>query len=270
MSTPNKMVFHGGFQIGGESVGRTFGHLDTVSFGNIASVGAGVALTTIQLPLLSIPIGHRVRSCWFQASAVTAVAGATDPAVAVYQHLPIPDPVTVALISPAAAGLVETGVHKYAVTFTSASGETMPSTTVSVTVADLNVNGKVTVSGIPLGPTGTTGRKLYRTLAGAETLTLLTTIADNTTTTYTDNTADGSLSGAVPTTNTAAFTILSATAKLSTATTNLVYQPVSGVMVDAAAPLVRPACIYSVRALTGASTGAITNLQAFMQIEYLS
>ncbi len=41
-------------------------------------------------------------------------------------------------------------------------------------------------------------------------------------------------------------------------------------MADSAAPLRRPACLYSVRALTGASSGAITNLKAWLDVEYLS
>jgi hypothetical protein len=61
---------------------------------------------------------------------------------------------------------------------------------VAVTVADKTVNGKVSLTGIPLGGTAVTSRKLYRTAAGGSTYLLLATIADNTTTIYTDNTAD--------------------------------------------------------------------------------
>lgn len=52
---------------------------------------------------------------------------------------------------------------------------------------------QVNLSAIPVGPLGTTQRRLYRTLVGAGQLKLLATIPDNTTTTYTDSTADGSL-----------------------------------------------------------------------------
>jgi uncharacterized phiE125 gp8 family phage protein len=69
-------------------------------------------------------------------------------------------------------------------------------------VADKTVNGKVLVSGIPLGGASVTARKLYRTAAGGSTYLLLATIADNTTTTYTDNIADASLGAGAPTTNT--------------------------------------------------------------------
>lgn len=116
---------------------------------------------------------------------------------------PAPTAPTVALISPAAAGNVDNGAHLYRVTFVTADGETEGGTvSSSVTVADKTVNGKVTVSAIPTGGSLVTSRKLYRTAAGGSTYLLLATIADNTTTTYTDNIADSSLGAGAPTTNT--------------------------------------------------------------------
>lgn len=379
-----QMIFPGGLKTGGVGLGRHFGPVHRVSFGNVASVSNDVALTTAQ-NWLAIERAHRVRAAGFSATAATAVAPATDPAVDIYQHLPVPDAPTLALISPAAAGNVDDGAHDYvvtfvsaagettpsgpgvgtvvakgtngkivvtlplgptgttarkiyrsiaaghsplylatvsdnttttytdniadasigvipgavtvalpgtpvagnvedgdhdyAVTFVTASGETLPSAVVVLTVVDKATNGKGNITAIPLGPAGTTARKLYRSEAAAHSLKLLTTLNDNTTTTYLDNIADASLTTAAPSTstafpppitNTAAFTVLSATVKLSEADRNLVHQPIAGVMVDAAAPLDRPACIYSLRALTGASSGAITNLKAWMDVEYLS
>lgn len=60
----------------------------------------------------------------------------------------------------------------------------------------------VNVSGIAAGPSGTTARKLYRTAAGQAQLKLLTTLADNTTTTYQDKLADASLGANVPVSDT--------------------------------------------------------------------
>jgi hypothetical protein len=54
------------------------------------------------------------------------------------------------------------------------------------------------LSSIPLGPAAVTSRKLYRTVAGGAALKALTTLADNTTTTYTDANPDGALGGAPP------------------------------------------------------------------------
>lgn len=58
--------------------------------------------------------------------------------------------------------------------------------------------GKVSVTSIPTGPAGTTARRLFRPTAGGSTYRLLTTIADNTTTTYSDNVTDGSLGAVAP------------------------------------------------------------------------
>lgn len=116
---------------------------------------------------------------------------------------PAPGAPTVALGSPAAAGNVDNGAHRYLVTFVTADGETEAGTpSGAVTVADKTVNGKVTVSAIPLGGAAVTARKLYRTLAGGATYYLLATLADNTTTAYTDNTADAGLGAGAPSVNT--------------------------------------------------------------------
>lgn len=61
---------------------------------------------------------------------------------------------------------------------------------------------KVNLSSIAVGPSGVTSRKVYRTVAGGSSYLLLTTIADNTTTTYADTTADASLGAAAPGTDT--------------------------------------------------------------------
>lgn len=113
-----------------------------------------------------------------------------------------------AALAGAGAGNVENGAHSYKVTFVATATETEGGTKSSpVTVADKTVNGQVTVSGIPVSTdSGVTARKLYRTIAGADpnvaaNYLLLATIADNTTTTFLDNVADGSLGAAAPTTN---------------------------------------------------------------------
>lgn len=102
-------------------------------------------------------------------------------------------------VAAGAAGLPN-GVYKCQVTFVSSQGETTGGTEATVTVTNQQISWSV----IPTGPAGTTARKLYRTAAGGATGTekLVTTINDNTTTTFTDNVADGSLGAAVPTANT--------------------------------------------------------------------
>lgn len=62
---------------------------------------------------------------------------------------------------------------------------------------------KVVLNSIPLDPTGlATSRKIYRTKANLLALLLDHTLADNTTTTYTDANADATLTTAAPTVNT--------------------------------------------------------------------
>jgi hypothetical protein len=65
------------------------------------------------------------------------------------------------------------------------------------------------LTGIAIGPTGTTSRKVYRTVAGGSQLKLVTTIANNTATTYTDSTADGSLGANAPTGDTSGLSATS-------------------------------------------------------------
>ena len=107
-----------------------------------------------------------------------------------------------AALAGAGAGNVEDGAHYYKVTFVTAVGESCGGEASAVlTVADKAVNGQVSLSTIEVGPTGTTSRIVYRTEAGGSDYKLLTTLSDNTTTTYTDNTADAGLGAAIPTTN---------------------------------------------------------------------
>lgn len=64
----------------------------------------------------------------------------------------------------------------------------------------------VNLSNIAIGPSGTTSRKVYRTAVGGSQLKLLTTIANNTGTTFADTTADGSLGANAPTSDTSGLT----------------------------------------------------------------
>ena len=123
---------------------------------------------------------------------------------------PAPEAPAAALASPADPGDVDNGAHRYRVTFVTADGETQGGTvTAAVTVVDKAVNGKVSLTAIPIGGATVTGRKVYRTIAGGTTYLLLTTIADNTTTIYTDNTADSGLGAGAPSTNTTDDPLLS-------------------------------------------------------------
>jgi hypothetical protein len=94
-------------------------------------------------------------------------------------------------------GSLSAGVYRYRVSITYSGGWEIPLTACGERVLTSVSNDSVNISGIQIGSTlGTntvTGRKIYRTAANGSTFKLLTTIADNVTTTYTDTTADASL-----------------------------------------------------------------------------
>jgi hypothetical protein len=108
----------------------------------------------------------------------------------------IPDALTA--VDSAVGGNPVAGTYEYAVTFTTTEGETLPglvSTPVTTALAH-----KITLSNIPTGGAGTLHRKIYRAVNGGA-FAFLTTIIDNATTGYLDNTATPV--GAVPAVSTA-------------------------------------------------------------------
>lgn len=252
--------------------GLFLGEAMLVPFPETASLGAGVAATTIGKTLVigaALPDGvatyHRLRGFTVSVATVTAVTPGTDPSVNLYRHLPTPPAITAALESPAVAGLVDDGAHDFAVEFVNAAGDTTPGPVVSVTVADKATNGKVRLT-IPIGPTGTTARKIISSKTGAHVLYVAATVADNTTETYLYNIADSSLSTGAATANTAGQTVLSASVKLSSTTRSLNDQPLYGDVLASATEL-WPGCMYSLRSVTGAVSGAVTLLNAQVLVE---
>lgn len=102
-----------------------------------------------------------------------------------------------------AAGAL-TGTYHYAVTFavvdinsSAIVGESLPSATSAAVVPAAQ---QVSLSAIPVSSNPRcNARNIYRTVAGGSQLKFVATINDNTTTTYTDNLADGSLGANIPT-----------------------------------------------------------------------
>lgn len=85
-----------------------------------------------------------------------------------------------------------TGSIEYAVAFVTAQGETeIGAASVAVVAAAKQIN----LTAIPLGGAGTTSRKIFRQKDADGIWKLVTTIGNNTATTYTDNTTDGALGG---------------------------------------------------------------------------
>jgi hypothetical protein len=95
---------------------------------------------------------------------------------------------------------LEIGYYEHAITFVTANGETPAGTRRGITTT--SGNQKVQLSSIPVGPSGVTKRRVYRTAVGGGAPKFVAEIPDNTTTTYLDQTPDASLGAAPPTLNT--------------------------------------------------------------------
>lgn len=150
---------------------------------------------------------------------------------------------------PAEAGLVDNGAHSYKVVFKQGAYHSKPSAASSPITTDAG-HGKVTVT-IPIGPTGTTARELYRTEKDADPAVaanykLQSTVANNTDVTVVDNTADSGLSTVAPTTD---------DSTLLTTTGGFVANV--GALVAGDAVLISRAGVKYVRVLTSASSAQI-------------
>ena len=93
-----------------------------------------------------------------------------------------------------AAGILPAGTYEYQIAFITPAGETEPSP--DSNVITIVASHKMNLSAIPLGGTGTTGRRIYRQ-RDATGYHFVADIMDNTTTTYVDNIAEN-LGGASP------------------------------------------------------------------------
>ncbi len=141
---------------------------------------------------------------------VSAAAGyRTERPLTLYQFsatvlgpVTAPTAATAALV--AMAGNVTSGTHSYKVCYVTAAGTTLPGATSNVVTTVEADHGQVTVTIPTSAHPSVTARTIYRTVAGDMGDWLLVgTVGDNTTTTYTDNTADGALGAAAPATATA-------------------------------------------------------------------
>ena len=103
------------------------------------------------------------------------------------------------------------GPYKFCQTMNAGStftGDSLPNASLGASAPSANtaISAAVAVSAIAAGVAPTSGRKLYRTKANASQLQLLATLANNTTTTYTDTTPDASLGANVPVGDTSGIT----------------------------------------------------------------
>lgn len=137
-------------------------------------------------------------SCKFAIEQVGANDG--DDFVQIAPDVPLSPPG--ACTATKAAGIaLEIGYYEWAITFVTANGETIAGARADETTT--SGNQKVNLTNIPLGPAGTTARKIYRTIVGgAGDLKLVGTIDNNTETSFLDDVPDASLGAAAPTLNT--------------------------------------------------------------------
>ena len=117
----------------------------------------------------------------------------SDDQVGMYAPTSVPT-----LAQGAAGAITNADPFSYKITLVGRNGETDPGVatgTISVT------SKKIQISGIPVGPSGTTARKVYRKDTSVDEYRLLTTIADNATTVYLDNANAVLTSALAPTLN---------------------------------------------------------------------
>lgn len=177
MTTPNQRVqlYGGDYFIENQDVGEIAGGR-VVEFPPVASIGDTVANTTVQARHVE-GFRHRRRKVVVSCSARTAVSS-VNPTVDVFATLPAPTVApTLALV--AEAGDVANGAHLVAIAFRNAAGKTTLGPTATITVVDKNTAGKILVSGIECGETGTTHRDVYMSVAAGTEMRLAASIANN-------------------------------------------------------------------------------------------
>ena len=116
-----------------------------------------------------------------------------DPSQDTYRTVGVPAPQSAPSLAEGVAGAL-TGTYKYVVTFVDDQGfEGNPSPFSSISVTEK----KISLTGIPVGGTGISKRRIYRTISEGEDFLYLTELSDNSTTTYTDNAEDFTLGNPV-------------------------------------------------------------------------
>lgn len=178
--------------------------------GTIVGPGAGPSVTPSPVAAAGSGLGTGVYQYGY--TFVTAAGESLpSPVGSVTTGATVPNPTAVLSGSFSNAGggpyPFSTGdaIRYWAYTVTTAAGETLPSPLFAPAIPYPIGGGGPFVANlvVPLGSPGATGRKIYRTVAAGSQLKLVGTIADNTTTSYTDHTTDASLGANVPTSSTA-------------------------------------------------------------------
>lgn len=183
-----RVISYTGVRLGGAGSlvgpGVTPSAAPTASFVAAAGVESGV---------------HNYAYTWVTASGETR----PSPLASITLGFLTPPTNSPGLSGPGAGGsLTAASAYLYAVTFVNAAGETTAGPTYGLST-DAFGDRSFIVSLIPIGPTSTTARRIYRTAGGGSQLKLLTTIANNDPANFSDTFSDASLGVNVPVVNTA-------------------------------------------------------------------
>lgn len=168
----------------------------------MADLTISVGGTAVQVHLGHAPEAILDAAGLAAVASETAARIAADKAGGAFERVVAPASPPTATASASAGN--PNGTYYYRVSYITGTGETevTAGSEATVTVA----NKQVDLTNIPVSADpAVTGRRIYRTVAGASEGVLgklVTTIGNNTATTYTDNTADGSLGAAAPYFNT--------------------------------------------------------------------
>ena len=154
---------------------------------NVVTLAAPAAPVAAEVPVAgAVELGTHSYKIGFVNAGGESVSSAKSNVVTLAAPL-----ACTAALAGLGAGNVNNGDHSYKVTFVGPAGESVasPKSNVVTTAAG---DGQVALTDIPVGPAGTTDRNIYRTDAGdAAPWKLIGSIADNVTTTFADNVADG-------------------------------------------------------------------------------
>jgi hypothetical protein len=158
----------------------------------VAATKTGLFKFLVPQKAALLAVRANFRSSVASAATLDVKIGTTSLLSTPLNLFPIGTPTTpVAALVALDVGNVDAGVHRYKVTYESVKGETIASAA-SVAITNDGSHCQNTVT-IPVGPSGTIYRHIYRTQANGSTYNLLATILNNTTTTYTDNTTDATI-----------------------------------------------------------------------------
>lgn len=168
---------------------------------------AGTSFTTIPSAQSVFTVGARVGTSQFQNYMFIGNGGVIPYKWdgSVFSRHGVYSPVSTATVGSAgvAGNLTPSAEYQYKFTYVNTALVESDVSPVTATFIVSSTSGQNNLSGIPVAPQswGVNTRRIYRNAAGGSSFKRVATLADNTTTIYTDNIADSSLGVTAPTDN---------------------------------------------------------------------